>query len=111
MKTKILNVLKQTLPEFDTSIESDEFSTYKTLHQLVEQSLRFLENNEDEQLKEVFGTVDNLYQFGTLYDKNAIENEYLMILSGHENSLSFGKHLKLMPKTLRAIFLKTIIEG
>jgi len=111
MKTKIQNVLKQSFPGFVAPIESDEFSTYKMLHQLVDQSLKFLDNNEDELLKEVFGTIDNLYQFGTLYEKNAIENEYLMILSGYENSVSFGKHIKLMPKTLRAIFLKTIIEG
>jgi hypothetical protein len=111
MKTKIQNVLKQSFPEFVPLIESDEFSTYKMLHQLADQSLQFLEHNEDEPLKDVFATIDNLYQFGTLYDKNAIENEYLMILSRYENSISFGKHLKLMPKTLRAIFLKTIIEG
>ena len=111
MKTKIQNVLKQSFPEFVAPIESDEFSTYIMLHQLADHSLQFLEHNEDELLKDVFATIDSLYQLGSLYDKNAIENEYLMILSGYENSISFGKHLKLMPKTLRAIFLKTIIEG
>ena len=113
MESKIEKVLKQSFPDFfaQENLQDLNFATYQILKIVFEQSVKQIEENNTERLKEIFEIVDNLYQFGSLYDKNAIENEYLLALSTIENPISFGKHLKLMPKTLKGVFLKSIIEN
>ncbi|MEI6347134.1 MAG: hypothetical protein WCP69_04205 [Bacteroidota bacterium] len=113
METKIQKVLKQSFPDFfaQENIQDPNFETYQTLKIVFCQSVKQIEMGNLEKLKEVFEILDNLYQYGSLYEKNAIENEYLLALSTTENPISFGKHLKLMPKTLKSVFLKSIIEN
>lgn len=113
METKIQKVLKQSFPDFLalSEVQASNYATYQILEAILAKSVKLIEENNNKKLKEVFEVLDNLYQYGSRYDKNAIENEFLMGLSNIENPLSFKEHLKQMPKTLREAYLKSIIEN
>jgi hypothetical protein len=113
METKIQKVLKQSFPDFLalSEVQASNYATYQILEAILAKSVKLIEENNNKKLKEVFEVLDNLYQYGSRYDKNAIENEFLMGLSNIENPISFKEHLKQMPKTLREAYLKSIIEN
>lgn len=113
MESKIQHVLQQSFSEFLAldEIQTPNYATYQILDTILAKSVKLIEENNFEKLREVFEVLDRLYQYGSRYDKNAIENEYLMGLSNLENPISFKSHLKQMPKTLKEAFMKSIIEN
>lgn len=60
---------------------------------------------------EPFKIINLLYAKSTLYEKNAIENEYFLAIANSEQSTTLKQQLQLMPETLRAVYIKTIIEN
>lgn len=60
---------------------------------------------------EPFKIINLLYSKGSLFERNAIENEFFFSLAFNENSLTLKENLSFMPETLRAVYLKTIIEN
>ncbi len=52
-----------------------------------------------------------LYSKGSLYEKNAIENEFFSVLAFEEKSMTLKEHLDLMPENLKPVYIKTILEN
>ena len=111
METKIQKTLNHWFPEaFKETEKSLIYTDYGILRQFAEYTQKII-NSEIDGQKEPFKIIYLLYSKGTLYEKNAIENEFLNVLASDENSLSLKKHLELMPEGLREIYIKTIIEN
>jgi len=111
MGTRIQKTLCHWFPEaFDETAKSLISSDYVILHQFAEFTQRLI-NEHTETQKEPFKIIHLLYSKGSLFEKNAIENEFLNVLASDENSLTLKQHLELMPEELRAIYVKTIIEN
>jgi len=111
METKIQKTLIHWFPEAFTATENSVINTdYGILRQFAYYTKKLISNKAGEQT-EPFKIIHLLYSKGTLYEKNAIENEFLNALASDENSLTIKQHLELMPEGLRAIYVKTIIEN
>lgn len=64
-----------------------------------------------ESVQEIAKVVNLLYQGGSQYTRNAIENEFLTALSFEESPGRLKKHLELFPTELRKEYIKTILEN
>ena len=112
MESKIKKVLEKSFPEaFMESAQSGDFSEYNSLRMLCSYALNLIREKKKEQISELFEIIDDLYHFGTLHERNAIENEFLDPLAKEVKEESLREHLKLMPKTLKSVYIKTIIEN
>ncbi|MFZ0281096.1 MAG: hypothetical protein WAL29_05570 [Bacteroidales bacterium] len=111
METRIQKTLRHWFPEAFIGTESSMInSDYEILRQFADYTLKLINNKSDDQ-KEPFKIIHLLYSKGSLYEKNAIENEFLNLLASDENSLTLKQHLELMPEELRVIYVKTIVEN
>ncbi|HAQ38734.1 MAG TPA: hypothetical protein PLU49_00785 [Saprospiraceae bacterium] len=111
METRIQKTLTQWFPAAFDQIKKPGASTdYSTLNQLARYTLKLMAE-DDEQKREPFKIIHLLYSKSTLYERNAIENEFLLKLACEENPLSLKKNLEMMPEQLRSIYLKTILEN
>ena len=74
METRIQKTLRQWFPEaFAEEQRTGPHSDYETLQQFARYTIRLIHDKKNE--KEPFEIVNQLYQKGSLHDKNAIENE------------------------------------
>jgi hypothetical protein len=112
METKIQKSLKQWIPNFFSEEKiMENNSDYELLHQFAKYALKLIQHNDSEKGKEPFKIINIMYQSGNLHDRNAIENEFLSVLAQEESTGSLKAHMDLMPKDLRSIYLKTILEN
>jgi hypothetical protein len=110
METKIQKTLHHWFPQAFETESSMTNTDYGTLRQFADYTRRLIHNKSDEQ-KEPFRIIHLLYSKGSLYERNAIENEFLGILASDENGLTLKQHLELMPEGLREVYVKIIIEN
>ena len=111
METSIQKTLKQWFPNaFAENAETREESDYEILNEFAKYTLSIIQDNKEDE-KEPFQIMNLLYQKGSLHDKNAIENEFFSIIIKEESPGSLKTHLKLMPDTLKTVYLKTILEN
>jgi hypothetical protein len=111
METRILKTLSQWFPEAFADVKKSELvSDYRTLLHFAKYTLKLI-NENSESKKEPFKIILLLYSKGSLYEKNAIENEFLKVLSDEENAMKLKEHLDLMPENLKPVYLKTIVEN
>ncbi|PKP33681.1 MAG: hypothetical protein CVU00_10290 [Bacteroidetes bacterium HGW-Bacteroidetes-17] len=111
METKIQKTLNQWFPEAFANAKKTVFnSDYETLQQFAEYTLKLISENRENK-KEPFKIINLIYANGSLHDKNAIENEFFTKLSKIETPATLNEHLNLMPKEIRTIYIKTIIEN
>lgn len=108
METRIQKTLHHWFPEAFMGTEELIPEDYRVLHHFAEYT-RELINNKSEGQKEPFKIISLLYSNGSLFEKNAIENEFLLVLASEENSMTLKQHLELMPEGLKAVYVKTII--
>lgn len=112
METKIKKTLKQWFSNvFPEESLLENLSDYEILHQFAHYTLEFIQQSNMEIDKEPFKIINLLYQNGNLHDRNAIENEFLSVIARNESANSLKMHMDLMPKELRPIYLKTILEN
>lgn len=111
METRIHKTLCHWFPDaFEDKEESATSSDYGILRQFAEYTKKLMINNCESQ-KEPFKIINLLYSNGTLYEKNAIENEFFNVLASDENVKSLKEHLELMPEKLKEIYIKTILDN
>jgi hypothetical protein len=111
METRIQKTLCHWFPEaFEETEKVLISSDYGILHQFAKYTQRLI-NEHIENQKEPFKIIFLLYSKGTLYERNAIENEFLNALVSDENAMTLKAHLELMPEGLRSVYVKTIIEN
>jgi len=108
METKIQKTLHHWFPEAFKQTDEMIPTDYLVLHRFAEYTRKLLSDNSEGQ-KEPFRIIFLLYSNGTLFEKNAIENEFLIVLASEENSMTLKQHLELMPEGLKMVYLKTII--
>ena len=110
METKIQKTLHHWFPEAFKEKEELMTTDYWVLRRFAEYTRKIISDNCEGQ-KEPFRIIFLLYSNGTLFEKNAIENEFLNVLASEESSMTLKQHLELMPEGLRTVYLKTIIGG
>lgn len=113
MKTRIQKTLYQWFPEAFSSTgipESDSYSEYDSLRHFAMFTMQII-REEGPRKHEPFKIINLLYTKGTLYERNAIENEYFTVLTAGDNPKSLKEILELLPETLKSVFIKTIVEN
>ncbi len=111
METRIQRTLCHWFPE--AFIETEKplpDSDYGILRHFAEYTIALIRQKSENQ-KEPFKIINLLYLKGTLYERNAIENEYFKSIASDETALSLKEHLELMPENLRLVYIKTIVEN
>jgi hypothetical protein len=112
METKIKNTLTKWFPNAFTSFSGiDDASDYEVLNYFAQFTIDILKKEQIDQCKEHLKIINLLYSNGTLHDRNAIENEFLAVLVCDEMPSHLKTHIDMMPKDLRAVYLKTILEN
>lgn len=112
MDRNIPKILKETFPGFSFEMTDKEVDLlYKCLNAFAKYTLEQIGLKNEKQIKDCFDMIDKFYQSGTLYEKNAVENEYLLPIANQEKTNSLMKDLKYMPKTLREIYIEIIIQN
>lgn len=111
MESRIQKTLVQWFPHSFTDVEPDEiFSDYDLLRHFAKHTLKLISSSNENKC-DPFKIINLLYFKGTLYEKNAIENEFFMVLAKEEKASTLKEHLAMMPETIRAIYIKTILEN
>jgi len=111
METRIQKTLCHWFPEAFGKIEKSLISSdYGILRQFAKYTQKLINDNCENQ-EEPFKIIFLLYSNGSLYEKNAIENEFFNVLASDENTMTLKEHLELMPQGLRSVYIKTIIEN
>ncbi|MGV8091186.1 MAG: hypothetical protein AB2L24_04900 [Mangrovibacterium sp.] len=110
METRIQKTLRKWFPEaFAEEQRTDSHSDYETLQQFARYTIRLIHDKKNE--REPFEIINQLYQKGSLHDRNAIENEFFTELIKTETPGTLKRHLELMPQELKTAYLKTILEN
>jgi len=100
METRIQKTLCHWFPEAFRKVDKSLIcSDYGILRQFAEYTQRLIYDNCENQ-KEPFRIISLLYSNGSLYEKNAIENEFFNVLASDENTMTLKEHLELMPQGL-----------
>ncbi len=109
METKIVKTLKEWLPWSTNDMEP--LNEYAMLKKLAEYCKEQINEGAEKKATQVIGVINLLYISGSLHDRNAIENEFLEVLSQSESPAGLKSHLKLFPEKLKQAYLKTILEN
>jgi hypothetical protein len=110
METRIQKTLRQWFPDaFAGEQKTGSPSDYEILQQFARYTIKLISEKKNE--KELFEIVNQLYQKGSLHDKNAIENEFFTELIKTESPGTLKCHLALMPRELKTVYLKAILEN
>lgn len=111
MDSRIQKTLNQWFPEaFIDANETVSKSDYDILNHFAKYAKSLIED-DSENKSEPFKIINLLYSKGTLYERNAIENEFFYAFAFDENPLTLKKNISLMPESLRAVYIKTILEN
>ena len=111
MKNKIISSIHEWFPECVPAEQN--VTEYTVLQNVADYCIRCLNGNNEEQglAKEAINIIGILYYNGSLHEKNAIENEFLERISHCESPASLRLHIDFLPKELRPIYMKTILEN
>jgi hypothetical protein len=112
METKIQKTLNQWFPDAFADFKepvTDNFD-YRVLRHFARYAQKLIQQNS-ERMKEPFKIINLLYFKGTMYEKNAIENEFFNALAMEEKSMTLKGHLGLMPEDIRQVYIRTILEN
>ena len=112
METKIYKTLSQWFPEAFNGFTkpTGTISDYEVLRHFANYTQKLIQQN-DEKMMEPFKIINLLYAKSTLYEKNAIENEFFHVIAISEKQVTLKQHIELMPEALRPVYIKTIIEN
>lgn len=111
METRIQKTLFHWFPEAFMGTEKSHInSDYGILRHFAEYTQGLIKTKSENQ-REPFKIIHLLYSKGSLFEKNAIENEYFITLASDVTTMTLKEHLELMPEGLRAVYIKTIIEN
>jgi hypothetical protein len=128
MGTKIQKTLRQWFPDaFAEEHRTGSRSDYEILQQFARYTIRLIHEKKNE--KEPFEILNQLYQMGSLHDKNAIENErfdkasakpnlfelcragettieneFFSVLIKSESPGTLKWHMELMPDNLKTVY-------
>lgn len=109
MENKIIHTIKEWLP---WAIEANSpVSEYDVLRRLANYCSECIREQEYEKAIEVIKIINLLYSNGSLHERNAIENEFLEVLSMDEAPASLKEHIKVLPEKLKTAYIKTILEN
>lgn len=109
MESKIIHTIQEWFP-WAKELHSDA-SEYSLLRDLANYCREKIQKEEYNNASEVIKVINLLYSSGSLHVKNAIENEFLEVLTSDEAPASLKAHLKMLPPTLKSAYLKTILEN
>lgn len=109
MESKIIKTVKEWLQGCIEINEKD--SEYEILKNLAEiYRLEYAKDNPEKAVQ-ILKIIILIYSSGNPHDRNAIENEFLMVLAKDETPSSLKIHLNSFPEKLKSAFLKTIREN
>lgn len=109
METKIIKTVKEWLPWCIQA--DDDTSEYCLLKNLAIYCCEEFKKGNSENACRVLKVINILYINGNLHDRNAIENEFLEVMSLDEDPSSLKGCVKKFPKMLKSAYLKTILEN
>lgn len=109
MESKIINTVKEWLPW--AIKEGSTISEYSLLENLAEYCREQFKMNKVEKAIEVIKIISLVYSSGHLHEKNAIENEFLEVLTKDDAPASLKQHLSLFSEELKTAYLKTILKN
>ncbi len=111
MESRIQKTLTQWFPDAFTDTKKSVLKTdYDFLNHFAKYT-KGLIKDDFEYKKEPFKIINLLYTKGSLFEKNAIENAFFYILAFDENPQTLKVTLDLMPESLHAVYIKTILEN
>lgn len=104
----IIQQFKEQFPEiYPVDTANDRSATYKVLYHF---GTYCAQNFEDEKTIEILNSVNNFYQRESLFNCNAIENEFFYALANQLGVNNLMNHLQKIPKNLWAVYIKVLIE-
>lgn len=111
MKNKIVTSIKEWFPHCVPS-ETDA-TEYMLLQCVADYCIACFGGQQEDHLKakEAIHIISILYYNGSLHERNAIENEFLERISYAESPASLRQHIDFLPKELRPVYMKTILEN
>lgn len=109
MESKIIHTIQEWFP-WAKELDNDT-SEYALLRDLANYCREKIQKEELSNASEVIKVINLLYSSGSLHVKNAIENEFLEVLTTDEAPATLKEHLKILPKELKEAYLKTILEN
>ncbi len=111
METKIQRALTQWFPEaFVDARKSVLITDYDFLDHFAKYAKVLIRDDSDKK-QEPWKIINLLYSKGTLFERNAIENAFFYVLAFDETPQTLKETLSLMPETLRAVYLRIILEN
>lgn len=109
MESKIIHTIKEWLPG---AIKEDvSISEYDLLRKLADDCRQHIQKQEYGKVIQVIKIINLLYASGSLHERNAIENEFLEVLSTDETPGSLKEHIKFLPEKLKSAYIKTILKN
>lgn len=112
METRIYKTLSQWFPEAFSDFDHSEDMNldYGVLRHFATFTQKLIQD-KSERIKEPFKIINLIYSKSTMFEKNAIENEFFNAFANSEKSMTLKQHLDLMPESLRGIYIRTILEN
>lgn len=111
MESRIQKTLTQWFPDAFADVKKSELKTdYDFLNHFAKYAKDLIKKDRENK-KEPFKIINLLYSKGTLFERNAIENDFFYVLAFDENSRTLKENLSLLPESLRAVYIKTILEN
>lgn len=105
----IIQQFKQKFPEiYPVEADNNRYHAYSVLHYFGTYCAHHF---EDEKTKEILNTVNNIYQRRSLFNCNAIENEFFYALADQLGVDNLMKHLQKIPENLWPVYIKVLIEN
>lgn len=109
MESKIIHTIHEWFPWVKE--QENITSEYTLLRNLATYCQEKIQKEEYGNASEVIKVINLLYNDGSLHVKNAIENEFLEVLTADEAPASLKEHMKILPANLKSAYLKTILEN
>ncbi|MDP2236951.1 MAG: hypothetical protein Q8J88_11000 [Bacteroidales bacterium] len=111
MESRTQKTLMQWFPDAFTDVRKSELKTdYDFLNHFAKYTKSLIKEDKENK-KEPFKIINLLYSKGTLFERNAIENEFFFVLAFDENPRTLKEDLSLLPESLRAVYIKTLLEN
>ncbi|MFZ6664753.1 DUF7674 family protein [Peijinzhouia sedimentorum] len=103
-----LQQLEKQFPEiYPPALENGKYVIYEVLNHFGAYCALHI---EEEKTREILNAIDQVYQQKQLFTCNAIENEFLSVIALKLGAKDLINHLKKIPKSLWAGYIKVLIE-
>lgn len=87
--------------------EKQKFALYKELNLLGDYCMEHL---SEQKSKEIIEKIEDLYKQKDLFVCNAIENEFLTVLTRNTQPSELTEQLKILPESLWEVYIKVLFE-